>query len=379
VDNRFGRAVDHINHRVNRFQQRFAAYPFAVLIKYADDQAGNLAALMTYYAFVSIFPLFLVISTVLGYVLKSHTGLENRLVHSALVYFPVIGTQLKETGLAGNPYALVISFVICIWGAQGVARAVQTAFNTLWSVPFTDRPNFGGSMLRSLGLLGVMALTLLATGLLSGVGSLNDSLGITLRVVSFTGSIIITIGAFLLGFRLAIGRPIPIRDFARSAIAAALIWQGLLAAVSLLVAHEVRHAQELYGTFGVVLGLLAWLHLQSSLTLLAVEADVVRRRQLWPRSSAQPPMTRADRRAYRAYARTTMRRPEDEVVIDVQFPAPVEPSDEVTTEPAQDVTAPDVTAPDPTADASADAFAQPHSAQPHGPAPETPTHVDLRP
>jgi hypothetical protein len=50
-----------------------------------------------------------------------------------------------------------------------------------------------------------------------------------------------------------------------------------------------------------------------------VEADVVRLRRLWPRSSAPPPLTRADRRAYRAYAKTTMRRPSDEVAVNVQF------------------------------------------------------------
>ncbi|HEY1488443.1 MAG TPA: YihY/virulence factor BrkB family protein, partial [Micromonosporaceae bacterium] len=319
MDIGIGRAVGWLVRGFDRLQQRFAAYPAAVLIKFSEDQAGNLASMMTYYAFVSIFPLFLVISTVLGYVLRSHTGLEERLLHSALVDFPVIGPQLKATGLAGNPYVLVISFVVSLWGAQGVARAVQTAFNTVWSVPFTDRPNFAGSLLRSIGLLGVMAVTILATGLLSGVGSLSGSLDITLRLIAFVASVAITVGGFMLGFRLAMARLVPWHEFLRSAIASAIIWQGLLAAASLLVAHDVRHATELYGTFGVVLGLVAWLHLQSLLTLLAVEADVVRLRRLWPRSSAPPPLTRADRRAYRAYAKTTMRRPPDEVAVNVQF------------------------------------------------------------
>jgi membrane protein len=321
VTNRFEIELERANVAFNRLQQRFAAYPVAILIKFTDDQAGNLAALMTYYAFVSIFPLFLVLTTVLGFVLQSHVGLQLDLLNSALVDFPVIGDQLKDTGLVGNWYTLVISFGISLWGMQGVARAVQTAFNTLWNVPFTHRPNWVGTLLRSLGLLAIMAVTILATGLLSSVGSLNSSLDITLRIVAFIASVAITVVAFLAGFRLGTARVIPLRDFAKSAIIAAVIWQGLLASVSLLVAHEVRHAQELYGTFGVVLGLLAWLHLQSFLTLLAVEADVVHARHLWPRSSAPPPLTRADRRAYRAYAEETMRRPEDEVNVNVQFSA----------------------------------------------------------
>jgi hypothetical protein len=89
----------------------------------------------------------------------------------------------------------------------------------------------------------------------------------------------------------------------------------------LLVGHQVRHQQSLYGIFGVVLGLLAWLHLQATLTLYAVEADVVRTRRLWPRSLAPPPLTEGDQRAYREYALTTRRRPESEQDIDVIFPA----------------------------------------------------------
>lgn len=88
----------------------------------------------------------------------------------------------------------------------------------------------------------------------------------------------------------------------------------------LLITHEVRHSQELYGTFGVVLGLLAWLRLQAQLTLYAIEADVVRVRRLWPRSVAPPPLTSGDRRAYEAYAEATRRRPEAEQNVEVNFP-----------------------------------------------------------
>jgi membrane protein len=316
--------ADRIAQRFDDFQQRFLAYPFAVMVKFGDDQAGNFAALMAYYAFVSIFPLFLVFATVLGYLLRDYPALDHRLLHSAVIDFPLIGAQIKESGLSGHWYTLVISFAISVWGAQGLARSIQTALNTLWNVPFTDRPNFGVTLLRSAALTGVMGLSILITGLLSGVGSLSGSLGITLRVAAFLASIAINIGAFLLAFRLATARAVRFAEFARSAIIAAVVWQALLAAGSLLVAHEVAHQQELYGTVGVVLGLLAWLNLQAVLTLFAVEADVVRARRLWPRSVTPPPLTRGDRRAYRAYAETTMRLPADEVQVNVEFTTPLQ-------------------------------------------------------
>ncbi len=69
----------------------------------------------------------------------------------------------------------------------------------------------------------------------------------------------------------------------------------------------------MYGVFGVVLGLLAWLYLQAQFTLYAVEANVVSALRLWPRSLAPPPLTAQDRRAYEMYAQIQERRPEQEI------------------------------------------------------------------
>ena len=104
------------------------------------------------------------------------------------------------------------------------------------------------------------------------------------------------------------------------AVVSAVLWQILLAVGALLVAHQVRHAQSLYGTFGVVLGLLFWLQLQAQITLYAMEADVVRTRRLWPRSVSPPPLTGADRKAYTEYVEAERRLPPEEQEVAVRFP-----------------------------------------------------------
>jgi YihY family inner membrane protein len=316
--------VGKVVRPLDRAQQRWpwSAYPYAVVKKFGDDQASNLAALLAYYAFLSIFPLLLFVTTVLGYVLRDSPELQQRILHSALVEFPIIGDQLKTAGLQGHWYVLVISGAISLWGAQGVAGAAQNAFNTLWNVPFAARPGFPATVLRSFALLAVMGLAVLSTGLLSGIGSATGPLGTLVRVAAFLGSAVINVGIFVVAFRLATARSVSLRELAPGAVISAIGWQLLLAAGTLLVAHQVRHQQELYGTFGVVLGLLAWLHLQAQLTLYAVEADVVRAHRLWPRSVAPPPLTSGDRRAYRAYAETTRRRPAEEQDVNVRFPTP---------------------------------------------------------
>ena len=87
-----------ITDRLDATQRRHRAlgFPLAVLYKYIDDQGSYLAALITYYAFVSLFPLLLLLSTVLGWLLVGHPALRENVLNSALSQFPVIGSQLGE-------------------------------------------------------------------------------------------------------------------------------------------------------------------------------------------------------------------------------------------------------------------------------------------
>jgi len=313
--------VERLLDRADSSQRRrpWLAFPLAVLKKYGDDQAGNLAALMAYYAFLSIFPILLVFVTVLGFVLRGNPELYRHLLNSALVEFPVIGDQLRFQGLHGNWWVLAFSVLISLWGARGVATAAMTAFNGVWNVPHHLRPGFWPGLLRSVGLLLTLGVTLIVTGTLSGVGGAGR-LGLALRVGALLVSALLNVGLFLLAFRLATAPVVRIRDMLMSAVVAAVLWQMLLMVGALLLTHQVRPAQSLYGAFGVVLGLLGWLQLQAQITLYAMEADVVRARRLWPRAVAPPPLTGADRKAYTEYVEAERRLPPDEQEVAVRFP-----------------------------------------------------------
>jgi membrane protein len=318
--------TDRIARRLDRAQQRWpaASFAFAVLRKYGEDQGGNLAALIAYYAFISVFPLLLIFITVLGLLLPSHPGLRHRLFTSALGEFPVIGDQLRISGLHGDWWVLVVSIVISIWGARGVANAAQHAFNEVWGVPYAQRPGFLPGLLRSVGMLVLLGVAVLATGFLSGLGG-TGVFAVPARVGVFAVSTAVNVGVFILAFRLATAPMVRTRSLLLGAVLSAVLWQGLLAAGGLLVTHQVRHAQSLYGVFGVVLGLVAWLQFQAQATLLAIEVDVVRTRRLWPRSAAPPPLTKADREAYTAYVRIARRLPVDQQDIEVRFPTAADP------------------------------------------------------
>src|SRR5215217_4517334 len=91
-------AVENVVRRVDRWQQRHRVpgFVFAVLRKFGDDRGSTLAALFAYYAFVTLFPLLLLLVTLLGYLLAHHPALQERVLHSALLDFPIIGDQIAE-------------------------------------------------------------------------------------------------------------------------------------------------------------------------------------------------------------------------------------------------------------------------------------------
>ncbi|HEY2550695.1 MAG TPA: YihY/virulence factor BrkB family protein [Streptosporangiaceae bacterium] len=298
----------------DQFQQRHNALAFGVATwkKFGDDQAGNLAALIAYYAFVSIFPLLLVLVTVLDLTLHGNPDLRDRLVNSALSQYPVIGRQLHVHSLNETGLALAIGLVGTFLGARGVAGALQNALNSAWEVPQADRPGFPWSLLRSLGLILVVGPGEIATIALSGLagGTGHVLTGVGARIAAVVISLVLNALLFWLAFRLGTARQVRTRDMLVGAVIAAVAWQLLQLLGGYIVAHQLARNSALYGTFAIVLGLIAWLYLQAQITLYAVELNVVKVRQLWPRSLFPPPLTSKDMTAYRMYAHSGQRRPE---------------------------------------------------------------------
>jgi YihY family inner membrane protein len=310
---------------IDRWQQdhRTAAFVFAVFKKFGDDQGGNLVALLTYFAFISTFPLLLALTSILGLVLAGHPGLQHSIQTSALSEFPIIGDQLREqTSGAHVPHsgwALAIGLIGAILGGRGLANATQNVMNTVWNVPRVDRPGFPNNQLRTFALLGLLFIGACLTAGASALAGAAGSLGIhgwPLTALLFIVSTLLDIGLFWAAFRLATANVIATRDLLPGAILSGIAWQILLSLAGIIVDHYLRHAQAVGGLFGVVLGLLAWFGLQATVTVYAVEADVVRSRRLWPRSITQPPLTHADRKSLRESAEAERRRPEQEVSVE---------------------------------------------------------------
>ena len=131
--------IEKVVRAVDRLQQRYGptAFVFAVFKKFGDDGCGNIAALITYYGFVSLFPLLLVAVTVLGFVLEGNEDLQHQLVDSALANFPIIGDQIQANvgKVQGSGVGLTIGIVLTLYGGLGIANVAQHAMNRIWGVP----------------------------------------------------------------------------------------------------------------------------------------------------------------------------------------------------------------------------------------------------
>ena len=281
-----------VTERLDGFQRkhRWAGFPLAVLNKYVADFGAYLAALLAYYGFVSLFPLLLLLSTILGFVLSGDARLQQQVLESALRQFPVIGGDLAQPKrIGGGPVGLLVGVLGSLYGGLGVAQAFQYAMNTVWAVPRGSRPNPLQARGRSLLLLATAGLAIMGTTVLSIVGGSGvGAFGIALRLVALAASVLINVAVFVFGFRFAAARQLAVGDVAPGAIAAAIIWQLLQSFGVIYVGHVVRHASATNAVFAVVLGMLAFLYLSATVVLLCVEINVVRMSRLDDRSRLAP-------------------------------------------------------------------------------------------
>ncbi|MDA8071853.1 MAG: YihY/virulence factor BrkB family protein [Actinomycetota bacterium] len=306
--------VHRLLERADRTQQRYAplAFFWAVNKKYGDDNGGSLATLLTYNAFLALFPLLLVLVTVLGMVAGSSSRLTHEVVGSALRQFPVIGTRLGANIHAlhrDSAIGLLVGVLGLLWGSLGAAQAGQYAMAEVWNIPKTQRPGYLPRLVRSVAVLGGLGLFLVLSTGLSTVATDTATHGLILRIVVGTGSLIVNVVMMGMAFRALTPQRVGTGQLLPGVVVAGVGWSVLQGAGAYLVAHDLRDDTAIYGFFAVVLGALAWLYLTMRLVLYAAEVNVVWHRHLWPRS-LHPPLTTVDRLLLATYIEQEERRPE---------------------------------------------------------------------
>ena len=300
--------------RADRTQRRhtFIGFPLAVIYKFFDDQGNYLAATITYYAFVAIFPLLLLASSIFGFILQGNPELQQQALNSALGQFPIIGEQLgRPEGLTGSAGAVIVGSLAATYGCLGLGQSIQNVMATGWAVPRNSRPNPFLLRFKSLALLLFAGLGVLGLSVFGALGSNAEMLRVeidtTIRWVILVGTVVIVGLVLTFLFRLASARSLPLSRVAPGAFFVAVLWQVLQHLGTVYATNVLGGTSSMNATFGLVLGLMGLIYLAAVIAVLGVEVNVVLARRLWPRALLTPftdsvDLTEADRQAYAMYA-----------------------------------------------------------------------------
>ncbi|MDB5184867.1 MAG: ribonuclease [Candidatus Saccharibacteria bacterium] len=293
--------IEKYRNKIDAYQQKhsFVGFPYAVIKKYGEDEAGYQSALLTYYGFLALFPLLLVAATVVSVVAADNPHLQKTVLDGLTSYFPTFRPTLeKAIGTIGKTgLALVIGVLFTLYGARGVADAFRNGVNKIWHIPRVKRDGFPKSIIKSLSIV-----------IFGGLGFLVASLSTTLTAAAGHGwfftalSIVVNLIVlfFLFGFLLTFSLPGRVTFHAtRAGAATAAIGLVLIQIFGqLLLKKELRNLNDLYSVFAIPLGLLFWLYLQAQIVFYSIEIAAVRSQRLWPRGLDNNNPTKADKRAY---------------------------------------------------------------------------------
>jgi uncharacterized BrkB/YihY/UPF0761 family membrane protein len=284
-------------------------FPYAVIKKYGDDDGGRAAALITYYGFLSVFPLLLLAVAILSRVLVSNPDLRQRLI-TAIVP-PILQSTVEHavTTLPTSTVPFIAGLIGLLFSGTGVVFSAYQTLNDVAAVPRRLRPGFFSRYVRVFVMLATLVLGALAVGVLTVAATALPSLPAVERAAALLGSAVIIFAVLLLGAKLLLARPAPLRVLWPAAAVGAVAVTLLLSLAPPLLARFVNRSGAIYGSFATVAGVFAVFYLVSQALVYSAEIAAVGHAELWPRALDQDRPTAADVRAQTLLAHEQERMP----------------------------------------------------------------------
>jgi YihY family inner membrane protein len=324
--------VERAIRKVDATQRRFTptAFVFGVMKKYGDDNGGVLVSNLAYSAFISMFPLLLVLVTILGYIASVDPSFRTEVLKAVAKQVPLIGNQL--TGNVhqlqrSSKIGLIVGLAGLIWGSAGLAQSGMFTMEQVWNLPGPARPGYVPRLGRAGLFLVLLGGGVIVTTGLSSLPNYVHNLGLGAEILIEVVTAAFNVGMYIGAFRVLTPKGVPVRQLLPGAITGGILWT-VLQFVGTYLVHHYAHSDTVYGVFGTVLALIAWIYIAVEVTVYCAEINVVLSRRLWPRALVQPPLTEADRSSMAHQALQNQRRPEQhiEVTFDDQDPAEDEPT-----------------------------------------------------
>jgi membrane protein len=304
-----------ILRKLDTFQKRrrSAAVTVATFKKFSEDRTTQYASMIAFWLFFSIFPLLLVLVTLLGWFLPA--GDKDSVLRNVAQMFPLLDSNSVRS-LSGSVWALILGAVTALWSGLAAVRATHSAFDSVWEVPYHERPGALKQIVRSIAVLATVGFGLVLSTLISGF-VMGTSSGVDLGAAGRAGGYVLAaaldVAIVVVAFRILTTREVSTRDVLPGALIAGITLFVLQQLSTFIISRHLHSAQPTYGRFAVVITILWWFYLQSIVTLLAMQLNVVLKDGLYPRSLTEAPQTDADHRVLQAYAAERTYHPDEEV------------------------------------------------------------------
>lgn len=244
--------------------------------RYSDLHGNNLAAAVTFQAFVSLFPLLLVAVAVIGWIAGDGTD--------------VAGSVVRELGLNGEARSAVvdavdaakdskkaasaIGLISLLWSGLGLVNALQYGYNQVWQVEERGLKDKVVGILWLAGAVVVFVAAAAVTTLLRWLPGYVAPLGILVALA-------VNFALWVWTSKILPNTRIPWKAVLPGALFAAIGLEILKAVGAFYVPKLVASSSQLYGTLGVVFALLAWLFFFGRLIIYSAVVNVV----LWEKGA----------------------------------------------------------------------------------------------
>jgi membrane protein len=247
--------------------------------RYSDRNGDHLAGAITFFGFLSFFPLIALVYAIVGYAAQVSADVRVYVDKTLSELLPGLAGQLQVDQIHARSTG-VIGLIILLWTGLGWLDVLREALHDMWMRPRGDRGNFVLNKLNDVVMLVVLGVGLLASVAISSIAAsategglrsigLDGTPGVTafVRILAIAIAVVFDTVIIALLFARLSGSGQPVRRMVRGAVFAAVGFELLKLAGSLLVAHTTGN--PVYGIFAVTVGLMVWINLVARFTLFA--------------------------------------------------------------------------------------------------------------
>ncbi|MQA02794.1 MAG: hypothetical protein GEV07_08770 [Streptosporangiales bacterium] len=268
---------------------RAASQPFDHLVRalsrYSEQQGDRLAGAVTYFGFLSFFPLLAVAFAILAYVVVVYPEARQQVTEAVEASFPgLIGSgpgKIDLSRIAGAGIgAGVVGLLGLVYSGTGWIDALRDALRTMWLQPRHQAPNILLKKAWDLVVLAVFGVALVASVSFSSLATSATrwaltavdlhtlpGLDVALRVLAVVVAVAFDAALLAVLFVVLPGVRTPLPVLVRGAVLGAVGFEVLKLLGTFLIGRTTSN--PVYGAFALTVGLLVWINLVARVTVFA--------------------------------------------------------------------------------------------------------------